>query len=303
MLTTKYESGDLVCREDFFLMAINNAQSDFIPATVFPPQMRFPLMANDLDAWFYQNESSMALRGINSQAKKFHATITALPTNIIPEIKDFLDNVPEQNQYDMLKEVLIARTSISQEHKIKKLLTTEALGDSRPSQFLRRLRSLAGGPQNDNIVQQLFLQNMPENIRFVLSALDRNLSLDEVAAVADRMMERSDLNTPSVSAAKINPQQAPNNDPDLVGALVRHIEALTQRLLTQPSQNEQHRTGRSFARNEKKRRNSRSNSPSPYCFYHRQFGPRAFRCKQPCSYNTSTSSFSASSSTDNQSGN
>ena len=247
------------------------------------------IFSEDLESWICQNESSMALKGLNTQAKKFHATVAALPTNFIPNIRELLNSPPENNQYDALKQLLISRFSVSQENKIRQLLTTEKLGDQKPTQFLAKLRSLAGGKHQDTIVKHIFLNNMSENVQQILCLLDKNCTLDDIAQTADRIHDKTgsvQQQRASISAV----QNSPNSiaDPDIVTALVKHIEALTERLLKQQKVTETR--GRPLYRsNSSYRRASRSKSRNRYCYYHNKFGNRARKCAKPCKYATENS--------------
>ena len=98
---------------------------------------------------------------------------------------------PAENQYTNLKEKLIQRTAASQQQRIQQLLNAEELGDKKPTQFLRRLQQLAGDTVRNEgvIIRELFLQRLPANVRMVLASTRDNTPIEELAQLADKVME------------------------------------------------------------------------------------------------------------------
>ena len=237
---------------------------------------RVPFIQNDVHSWFVQLEANMAMRGLTSQTKKFHFCIGNLPAHIIPEIADLAENPPASNPYDMLKEVVLARMAVSEQKKIQQLLTTETLGDRKPSQLLRHMRSLAGNA-NDNIVRHIFLNRMPINIQPILATLDKDASLDKVAEVADQILDQTTYSHPTINTSTVHEN---NELKKMVVTLTQQMEAMGKRL---EALSIRHPRGRSSSRKRAHSR-SRSSSPSPYCWYHHRFRERARKCVQPCSF-------------------
>ena len=91
--------------------------------------------------WFTQVESQFMLRGITAQVMKFHHVLANLSQEIATEVRDLLINPPEENPYDVLKETLIKRTTLSEQRRLQQLLSAEDLGDKKSTQQLQRLPS------------------------------------------------------------------------------------------------------------------------------------------------------------------
>ncbi|KAM7310669.1 hypothetical protein ISCGN_007577 [Ixodes scapularis] len=75
--------------------------------------------------------------------------------------------------------------------RLQRLLTTEELGDQRPSQLLHRMRQLLGeqaSDVNNSILRKLFLQRLPQGVRMVLAPAN-DMSLNSLAEMADRVAE------------------------------------------------------------------------------------------------------------------
>ena len=69
--------------------------------------------SSDPILWFTQVESQFMLQGITAQVTKFHHVLANLSQEITTEVRDLLINPPEENPYNVLKETLIKRTTLS----------------------------------------------------------------------------------------------------------------------------------------------------------------------------------------------
>ncbi|GFX69438.1 uncharacterized protein TNCV_380071 [Trichonephila clavipes] len=100
--------------------------------------------------------------------------------------------------YEKLKNQLINCLSLSEEQRVRKLLGHEELGDCKPSQFLRHLRSLAGAIEiKPTLLCSLLLQCLPLHVQAILQG-QSTLKPDQMA---DRIMEVPLLTSmPSVSS-------------------------------------------------------------------------------------------------------
>ncbi|GFV09189.1 uncharacterized protein TNCV_4077911 [Trichonephila clavipes] len=91
--------------------------------------------------------------------------------------------------YEKLKNQLINRLSLSEEQRVRKLLGHEELGDHKPFQFLRYLRSLAGDIEiKPTLLRSLLLQSLPLHVQAILQG-QSNLEPDQMANMADKIME------------------------------------------------------------------------------------------------------------------
>ena len=233
-----------------------------------------PYWTSDPQVWFVQVEAQFAARGITSQRTMYHHVVGSLSPEIAMEIRDLLLKPPEDHQYDVLKQKLIERTAASEQRRLQQLLTAEELGDRKPTQLLRRMQQLLGEkmPTTDgSIVKELFMQRLPTNVRMVLAAASERTPLEELAALADKIME---VASPSI-ATVASPTQATSEVDSLRAenaSLRKQISAL--QAATGP------RRRRSRSRNHGR---PRSPSQSGVCWYHRRFGDAARKCSPPCS--------------------
>lgn len=79
-----------------------------------------------------------------------------------------LKKILEKN--DVLKIALLKRTRSSEE-RLQQLLSSEELGDRKPSQLFRGMQQLVGNKIMDPaILRQLFIQRLPRNIQLILAS-------------------------------------------------------------------------------------------------------------------------------------
>jgi len=74
----------------------------------------------------------------------------------------------------------------------------EEMGDRRPTQFLRHLRTLAGPSVPTDVLRTLWTNRLPPNIQAII-AMHAQVSLDDVAQLADKITEV----TPSPCVARV----------------------------------------------------------------------------------------------------
>ena len=118
-------------------------------------------------------------------------------------------------------------------------------------------------------LRELFLQRLPFNARMVLASSSDDVSLEELAQLADRIM---DVSTPTVAAVT---GPSITSELEQLRSEVTRLNALVQKLQV-PSRPQSH-FRQPCARSPSPRR------PSNLCWYHYHFGDNAQKCKPPCS--------------------
>ena len=156
-----------------------------------------PFWANDPQIWFVQTEAYFATRRITSQKTMYQVVVSSLDPQYAVEIRDLLLHPPIDNQYDKLKEALLARTQRSEQARLRELLSPEELGDHPPSAALRRMQQLLGDKLVDSsLLRKLFVQRLPPSMRVVLASTPASVSLHELAQLANKVAETT---TPQLS--------------------------------------------------------------------------------------------------------
>ncbi|XP_032684176.1 uncharacterized protein LOC116850246 [Odontomachus brunneus] len=147
--------------------------------------------------WFAQIESLFQIYRVRSDDSRYHLVIGALDSEVIQEIADILATPPEIDEYVTLKTQLLARFADSADKQLHRLLTDLELGDRRPSQLLRHMKTLTGSRVSEDVLRVCWLALLPPAVQRVLKIL-RTTSLDELSSVADELMEGT--STPQVLA-------------------------------------------------------------------------------------------------------
>lgn len=252
--------------------------------------------------WFLQAESQFHLAGITSQQRKYHYIVSALSPSAAEEVYDVLANPSATAPFEQLKSALLQRTAASERTRLKQLLSSEELGDRRPSQLLRKMTQLLGGRAttvDDALLRELFLQRLPANVQLVL-ATATTMSLAELAALADVVMEVAVPSVSTVAISPLTPTALAPNLPNLslteTASFSENIDRLCRRLenlevqvnaVTQSRAQSPLRRRSTRRRSTSRRSDNQTRSPSPaseLCHYHRRFGADARHCLLPCSW-------------------
>ena len=183
--------------------------------------------------WFAQLESQFELSAITRDVTKFNYVVGNLEARYATEVEDIITNPPATNKYTKIKTEIIRRLSTSHEERIRQLLSHEEMGDRKPSQFLRHLRTLAGPTIPSDFLRTLWANRLPSNVQAII-ACQANAALENVAELADRIME---VTPPHHSASVAEPTSE-------IAALTKKIEQLAQRMDTLTTQRRSTRSPR-----------------------------------------------------------
>ena len=246
-----------------------------------------PFWPADPQLWFAQVEAQFACRRITSQQSRFDHVVSSLSPEYAAEVRDLLIKPPTDNPYNTLKEQLTKRTTASEQRKLQLLFTSEQLGDSKPTQLLRRMQQLLGdrpGMMDETLLRELFLQRLPPNVRMVLASTPDGTGLEKLADLADKVME---VATPTVGVASVNA-------PPTLATEVEHLRVEVSRLgklvqtLARPRSSSRSAMRPSRRSPTPPARAAGSSDPpqdsDTLCWYHHKFGSQARRCKSPCSW-------------------
>ena len=146
------------------------------------------------------------------------------------------------------------------------------MGDRKPSQFLRHLKSLAPDVPDD-FLRSIWSSRLPPHIQTILAGQAEG-NLDATSQLADRIAEVAPL---SITASIAH-------TPDSA-RLLQKIEDLSRQVAALSRGRTRHR---SHSKDRRKKNSAPSSAHGPadrgYCRYHRRFGDEARRCTPPCSY-------------------
>lgn len=252
-------------------LEIKAAKSDVCKVSAKLP----PFWLDKPAVWFAQVEAQFKIAGITGDDTMFNYVVAQLDQKLASEVEDIITKPPEKGQqYIKLKEELIRRLSMSEEQRVRQLISEEELGDRRPSQFLRHLRSLAGiALSDDNILRQLWMRRLPQQVQAILVS-QSEMSLDKVAELADKVIE---ISGPKQVFSCAAPPSSSTLD-----YFAERLEDLSKQVASLS-------TNRRFSRSRSSSRRSRSSSADGpnICWYHKKFDEKAVKCIKPCSWKPS----------------
>ncbi|XP_049823451.1 uncharacterized protein LOC126265585 [Aethina tumida] len=136
------------------------------------------------DLWFIQAEIQFQVHRVTSDNSGYNAVVIALDIESIQEVSDLIRAPPESGKYETLKQAVLARFLDSPDAQLHELITSIELGDKKPSQLLREMRSLAGDCVGDQVLRVRWQNLLPAQTRRML-LLFKKKSLDELAELAD----------------------------------------------------------------------------------------------------------------------
>lgn len=236
--------------------------------------------------WFVQAEAQFSISRITLDSSKYYHVLAALPQEVVESILDFVQSPPDKDLYAGIKKLLIDRHSQSEERRIERLLSSEQLGDRKPSDFYRSLKILAGnsGAVGDNLIRNLFLRRLPQTMNIALISLsDKNIT--ELLSIADKIHEATQIsNFPSVSTVSNIDSQAQTK----IEKEIAELKSIVKRLEINSHQSRNHSRNYSFSpsRNRSNFQNRSRSRNNAKCWYHIRFGSKANKCIAPCNFKT-----------------
>lgn len=245
--------------------------------------------------WFSQVESQFVLANISQDETKFHHVVANLDSRYASEVDDIIVNPPVTGKYDTIKKELIHRLSLSEEQRVRQLLGREELGDRKPSQFLRHLKSLAGSIElKDSLLRSLWIQRLPPHVQAILQA-QVTLSPEEMANLADRIVEIPLFQTPS-AVNSINSSNEKTTLSELsaqvqdLSRIVKEMQShLEYRKKIDPKRYRSRSRNRTYQSETSQRQQQTFSDDNSLCFYHKRFHERARTCKPPCAFQENNS--------------
>ena len=282
------------------LVGMDSTNSTNSTPTSSPSYPKF--IREDIDFWFYLLE--LRFPENLSESMKLHELISLLPVDITTSVKGALrDASSSPAPYTSLKRAILQKHSVSTEDRIAQLLQHQSLGDRTPSEFLSHLKSLLGStslsPSETSLLRQRFLQQLPTTTREILVAF-RNASLDELAESADSIFRLHQHNSSNQLQYPLNPHlHNPVATVSLDSAIERRFENLERRVdelsnlvrqLTysrpsRPPERHRHTSPASSSHHTTSRSRSSSQArKNDLCWYHSNFGIKASKCIEPCSF-------------------
>lgn len=201
--------------------------------------------------WFEQAEAQFHIRQITADTTKYYYVVGALDQETAGHIIDYLRHPPADEKYEGIKRLLNNTFGATRRARAAKLLHMGGLGDRKPSVLMNEMLALMDGHKPCLLFEQVFLEQMPDDIRLIL-ADDDFTDPRRLAARADELWQ-----------AKQQSEAVINN----VVAVTRRVPPTT-----------------SAPANEGKVTPPVSANKDKWCYYHQKWGAEARRCRPPCTH-------------------
>ena len=117
------------------------------------------------ETWFVQAEANFRARRITSKKTQFNLVVVALDADTIDGVLDPLEQPPDEDAYDQLKEWLVQSFKMSTVEKIKQALEFPALADENPVKLADKIMALMREANSEDIAKTVFLMKLPDGVR------------------------------------------------------------------------------------------------------------------------------------------
>ena len=198
------------------------------------------------EVWLTQAEAQFNIRGITADATKYYYVIAALDQGTACRLLAVIQTPPDSDKYTHLKQQLLNTFGLTRRERAAKLLDLSGLGDRKPSALLAEMRALAGGHTSCLLFEELFLRQLPDEIRLQM-AQESFENLDEISNRADAL------------------GQAKNQC-----MMTEAMHKVFKKTVLTPKPTDNYTTTNQV--------------PRDYCSYHAKFGNKAKKCQAPCSF-------------------
>jgi hypothetical protein len=246
----------------------------------------------DPKLWFSQIEAQFHSHLVRSDTSKYYAVIAALDCSTLQPVSNIIANPPATGKYDAVKKTLIDSYSDSREQQIRKLLKELDLGDRKPSELLREMKTLASDHVDDQMLQTLWLHRLPLNVQLLVSASD-GVPLEKMASIADKLVEIvSNRGSPSIAAIANEPAPPAVTPQTTIAETLKSLQEQITALTTTVKQlanrgryhSQQRQRSQSRNRNDNNEADKQNQVDNDICFYHRRHGNQARKCTTPCKF-------------------
>lgn len=239
-----------------------------------------PFWKGDPMIWFAQVEAQFDLAGICNDTTKYNHIICAVDTEILSQVADIVQNPPDNEKYNKLKNRLVELYTDSQESRLRKLLGDMQLGDKKPSMLLNEMQRLGGTSCSSQLLKTLWLQQLPIATQSCLTMSSG--TIEELAKLADKISE--------IDQQRVAINAVSDSTSEILKTLIKEVNELK---IVSTRNNNRSRSENSNRARQRSRSSSRAMhsrwkmGENNYCFYHDNFGKKARKCTEPCKYNLS----------------
>ena len=232
------------------------------------------------EAWFVYAESKFRLKHVETEQEQSDHLLAALPEEVLAQVMDVIEDLPEDTPYTTLKERLLETHTLSNFEKLELLFKAGQLGARKPSQLLNSmLEYCPQGEERGVFFHFMFLQRLPQSLRTLLGEVEHG-DPRALAARADRLW---------ACHGKQQQQEVAAVDTEEDGESVAAIRGQgssgkwQNQKKKKAGQQKKGQQGQQAAKGQT-RPTDLARESSGLCFSHWNFGEKAWKCEQPCSW-------------------
>jgi len=241
--------------------------------------------------WFNTAVNLAHLENVHEEQEISCAIIMKLPVKIIKQITNEIEQLKKsKNPLDLLRKTLIEKFTNTSRNILNSCIEDTSLGDRKPSEIYRSLKQkLNQIEKNSEITKTFFLRSLPDNIRIQLATATTN-SGEELAALADRIHAETNLEVNHVHNKNKNEIHENQN---VLTEISKQLENFNTQFKTLEQRLNNLEVASSRTSNSQRTTDRRANTNTTsnqnkigLCWYHENFGNKAYRCQEPCNFKT-----------------
>ncbi|XP_014212710.1 uncharacterized protein LOC106642446 [Copidosoma floridanum] len=159
-------------------------------------------------------------RRVTEDSQRYIAFVEALSGAAVSELSDIIANPSATERFQAIKTAILTRFQESADTQLRKLFGQLQLADSKPSQLLRQMKSLAAGKVTEEILKIRWLDLLPPQVNGMLRIM-KKASLVELSSMADELTD----SLPHVNAVTAQATLVPPTPPAASTAPVNPAES------------------------------------------------------------------------------
>ncbi len=162
--------------------------------------------------WFHTVEAQFHVRNITADETQYYYVVSALGSSPATAIAGFLNNPPAANRFQAIRTELLKVYEPSEQQKKRTLTSLGDLGDRKPTELLRYMKTLHNPPKDDVLFMTLFLDKLPPTARAILAATKWD-DIDKLAEAADEVVAQDTGHLPTAAVRYKNNRNSQPNRP------------------------------------------------------------------------------------------
>jgi hypothetical protein len=225
--------------------------------------------------WFSQAECQFVVRGVVDSFQRYCLVVSVLPHESLRLVADIVEAPPATEQYQTLKDRLLASHQLTGYQRAEKLFAMPALGARKPSDLMAAMLEVCPrGEEKTELFACLFLQRLPRELRILLARADHK----DPKKLAD---EADNLWGMHVAPAGQLAAMAVTEEPEASIAAVRHTADAGR---GRGGRGRRGRGGGGQRQPVEPEISREARLAAGLCIKHWRYGEQANSCFQPCSW-------------------